>query len=122
MALTVSGFSSANLTYKLAYDDNISATSPGTDVFGSSGTIHGISITNSESSNTAYLKMKITSGTVTVGTTQPDLMFQVTAGKSTQIDFPAGLKFTQLSYWVTVNAVHTDTTDPGTIVASFLCS
>ena len=123
MALTVTGFSTSALSYKLAHEDNASD-SASTDIFGGPGTLHSINFNNNQASNNAYLKLKITSGTVTVGTTQPDLLFELPAGGASdvQIAFPAGLSFSQLSFWVTDAAPYDDTGDPGTVLLTFLCS
>ena len=120
MALTVTGFSSSSLTYKMAAETNASDTAS-TDIFGGSGTLYAIDFDN-QAGNAAYLKLYLTSGTVTVGTTQPTVMFKLAANKRTHINLPTGLAFTQLSFWVTDAAVHTDTGDPGTVVVTFLCA
>ena len=120
MALTVTGFSSSSLTYKIASESDASD-SASTDILGGSGTLYAIDFDN-QSGNSAYLKLYLTSGTVTVGTTQPTAMFKLAANKKSHINLPAGLAFTQLSFWVTDAAVHTDTGDPGTVLLTFLCA
>ena len=70
----------------------------------------------------AYLKIKITTGTVTLGTTQPDLMFEIPSSGAVMINLPAGLAFDQLSFWVTDAVAFDDTGDPGTVLLTFLCS
>ena len=120
MSLTVTGFSTGSLSYKIGHEDNASDT-PSTDIFGGSGTLHAIDV-NQTSNAIAYLKMKITAGTVTVGTTQPDLMFEIPSSGAVMINLPAGLAFDQLSFWVTDAAAYDDTGDPGTVLLTFLCS
>jgi|TARA_R110001583_G_scaffold147362_4_gene299438 hypothetical protein len=130
MALTVTGFSNTSLNYKLASETNAGVT-PSTDIFGGAGTLHSIFVDNQNTSNAAYLKIKLIAGTVTVGTTKPDMMFHLAAAASTshadrsvtQISFPAGIRFNQLSFWVTDQPAWDDSAgDPGTVVLSFLAS
>ena len=130
MALTVTGFSNASLTYKLAQETNAGVT-PSVDIFGGGGTLHAIHFANLDTGNAAYLKIKLTTGNVTVGTTKPDLMFKLAAASSssyadrsvTQINFPAGLSFASLSFWVTDQPAWDDSAgDPGTVTLSFLAS
>lgn len=120
MALTVTGFTSSALAYKIVHETNASDTAS-TDVLGGSGTLWAIDFDNS-SGNAAYLKMKITSGTVTVGTTEPDLLLELPATTACRFTLPTGLVFTQLSFWVTDAAATSDTGDPGTVLLTFLCS
>tara|TARA_R100000315_G_C5218528_1_gene130981 strand:+ start:525 stop:914 length:390 start_codon:yes stop_codon:yes gene_type:complete len=129
MALTVTGFSSTSLTYKIASETNASDTVQ-QDIFGGSGVLYAIEFDNQDTSNDAYLKLKLTSGAVTVGTTEPDLMFHLddAAGgnanqrSATTIQLPNGLPFDQLSFWVTDAAATSDQGDPGTVVLTFLAS
>jgi len=120
MSLTVTGFSTSSLSYKIAHEDNASD-SASTDIFGGPGTLFAIDV-NQTTSTICYLKMKITSGTVTIGTTQPDLMFEIPSSGAATINFPAGLAFSQLSFWVTDAPAYDDTGDPGTVLLTFLCS
>jgi hypothetical protein len=120
MALTVTGFSNTSLSYKIATESNASD-SLSSDIFGGSGTLYAIDFDN-QSSNPAFLKIYLRSGTVTVGTTQPDLMLHLEANKASTLQLPAGLAFTQLSFWVTDAAPTSDTGDPGTVVLTFLCA
>ena len=129
MALTVTGFSSSNLAYKLAKETDASDTAS-LDIFGGGGTLHSLRIDNTSQSNAAFLKMKITAGTVTVGTTEPDLMFHLAAAQDAshanrsvaQIEFPSGLRFSQMSFWVTDAAATSDQGDPGTVTVTILAS
>tara|TARA_R100001163_G_C5031382_1_gene171493 strand:+ start:144 stop:533 length:390 start_codon:yes stop_codon:yes gene_type:complete len=129
MALTVTGFSSSTLTYKLASETNASD-SASVDIFGGAGRVHSICFANESTSNAAYLKIKITSGTVTVGTTEPDLMFHLAAAASSsyadrsvmKVDIPNGLSFSQFSFWVTDAPGTSDTGDPGTVTVQVLAS
>ena len=129
MPLTVTGFSSSTLTYKLASESNASD-SASVDVFGGSGLLHSIYFANESTSNAAYLKIKLTAGAVTVGTTEPDLMFHLAAVASSsyadrsvmKVDIPNGLAFSQFSFWVTDDDATSDTGDPGTVTVQVLAS
>ena len=97
MALTVSGYSSSNLSYKIATESNAGATlatNAFADIFGGSGTLYAIDIDHKESNTTAYLKLKITTG----------------------------LTFSQLSFWVTSDPATSHTSDPGETLITFLCA
>ena len=125
MSLTVTGFSNSALTYKIATETNAGATlgtNAFSDIFGGSGTLYAIDIDHKESNTTAYLKLKITSGDVVIGTTQPDLMFEVGASTAVHINIPTGLTFSQLSFWVTSDPATSHTSDPGETLITFLCA
>ena len=119
MALKVSGFSSATASYKIVSDTD-SDENAETDVTGAQGTIYQIYIKNDASSNTSYLKLKLTSGTVTVGTTEPDLMLNCVQNTSERYDFPSGLPFEQLTFWTSRNPATSDTTAPNTTIVTIL--
>lgn len=121
MALTVTGFSNNTLTYKIAHETNAS-NAASTDIFGGSGTLYAIDIDNQDASNTAYLKLKITSGTVTVGTTEPDILLAVGPSLVHHVNFPSGLRFSQLSFWVSDDPATATNNDPGTVLLTFLCA
>lgn len=120
MALTVTGFTSSALAYKIVHESNASD-AVSADVLGGAGTLWAIDA-NQQTAAIAYLKIKITTGTVTLGTTQPDLMFEIPSSGAVMINLPAGLAFDQLSFWVTDAAAYDDTGDPGTVLLTFLCS
>lgn len=123
MALTVTGFSSTRLSYKIAKESNASD-SLNADVFGGAGTLYSAQFDN-QSSNTAYIKIYLRSGTVTAtgnSGSEPDLLFEVPANEIVDLSLPSGLAFTQLSFWVTDAAATSDAGDPGTVLLSFLCA
>ena len=125
MSLTVTGFSNSALTYKIATETNAGATlgtNAFSDIFGGSGTLYAIDIDHKENNTTAYLKLKVTSGDVVVGTTEPDLMFQVAQSSAVHINLPSGLPFDQLTFWVTNSPAVSSTTDPGETLITFLCA
>lgn len=121
MTLKVSGFSSAVATYKVVSDAD-SDENAETDVTGTSGRIYHIDVSNQAGTHTSYAKFKLTSGTVTPGTTEPDMM--LVAGPSTgqAYEFPGGLAFEQLSFWTTRNPAVGDTTAPNTTIITILCT
>ena len=60
----------------------------------SSGTIYAIVIDNSANAAITYVKLwDVASGSVTVGTTAPDMVFEVAASTKMSIVFPEGLVF-----------------------------
>ena len=120
MALSVSGYSSSALAYKVVHESNASDTA-NLDVTGSSGRLYSIDI-DQQTATACYLKMKLTAGTVTVGTTEPDLLIELPASGKAKFDIPGGLAFSQLSFWVTDAAATSDTGDPGTVLITFLCT
>ena len=123
MALTVTGCSNNSLSYKIASESDASD-SLSSDIFGGGGTLYAIDFDN-QSGNSAFLKLYLRSGTVTAGGnsgSEPDMMFKLAANKATTIQLPAGLAFTQLSFWVTDAAATSDTGDPGTVVVTFFCA
>ena len=121
MTLKVTGFTSAAAAYKIVNDAD-SDENAETDVLGTSGSIYSVEITNSAGVNTSYVKFKLTSGTVTPGTTEPDMMLVCGPSTSETYHFPAGLKFNQLSFWTTRNPETADTTAPNGTVVNILCS
>ena len=125
MTLKVTGFKSTGATYKIVHDaDSITSGAPALneDVLGTSGKIYSIDITNSAGTHTSYTKFKLTSGTVTVGTTEPDMVILCGPSTSEQYQFPAGLDFTQLTFWTTRNGETADATVPNSTVINILCS
>ena len=121
MTLKVTGFESAGASYKIVSDSD-SDENPELDVTGASGKIYSIDINNGANTNTSYTKFKLTSGTVTAGTTEPDMMLVAPPSSAKQYVFPAGLDFTQLSFWTTRNPATSDQTAPNTTIVTILCS
>jgi len=121
MTLKVTGFNSTAATYKIVNDAD-SDENAETDVTGSAGTIYMVDITNGAATNTSYVKFKLTAGAATVGTTEPDMMLVCGPNTSEQYNFPAGLDFTQLTFWTTRNPETSDTTAPNATIVNILCS
>ena len=125
MTLKVTGFSSGAATYKIVHDaDSITSGAPALNenVTGASGRISSIEITNSAGTHTSYTKFKLTNGTVTVGTTEPDMMLVCGPNTSETYLFPAGLPFAQLTFWTTRDAATSDNTVPNSTVINILCT
>ena len=121
MSLKVSGFSSAAATYKVVSDAD-SDSGVETDVTGSGGRIYHIDISNTQATHTSYVKFKLTAGTVTVGTTEPDMMLVAGPSTAQAYEFPSGLAFEQLTYWTTRNPATSDNTGPNTTILTILCT
>ena len=121
MALKVSGYSSSNTAYKIVSDTD-SDENAETDVTGASGRIYQIYIKNDASSNTSYVKLKLTSGAVTVGTTEPDLVLAAGPSAPETYVFPAGLPFTQLTFWTTATAATNNSAAPPSTEVIILCT
>lgn len=60
----------------------------------SSGTIYAIIVDNSANAAISYVKLyDLASGSVTVGTTAPDMVFEIAASTKLTIAFPEGIAF-----------------------------
>ena len=121
MALTVSGFSGTAATYKIVNNTD-SDENEVTDVTGTSGRIYQIYILNGAGTNTSYTKFKLTSGVVTPGTTEPDMMLVAGPSTSETYEFPGGLAFDQLSFWTTRLPATSDQTAPNATTVTILCT
>jgi len=121
MTLKVSGFNSAAATYKVVNDAD-SDENAETDVTGTSGRIYHIDVSNTAGTHVSYAKFKLTSGTVTPGTTEPDMMLAAPPSTAKTYSFPSGLAFEQLSFWTTRAAATSDTTAPNTTIITILCT
>ena len=119
--LKVTGFSTSAASYKIVTDTD-SDENAETDVTGSTGKIYSIDISNGGGTHTSYTKFKLSSGVVTPGTTEPDLLLLAKPNTAKQYVFPAGLDFDQLSFWTTRNGETSDTTAPNTTIVTILCS
>ena len=119
MALTINNDSNVN-TYTIL-KETASGVTANTNVTGTSGRIYSVDISvASGGSYVSYLKFKLTSGTATVGTTEPDLMLNCLQNTSERYDFPSGLPFEQLTFWTSRNPATSDTTAPNTTIVTIL--
>ena len=122
MTLKVSELVGTAGSYKIVNDPTSNATAE-VNVTGGSGEIYAIDISVGGSSGYSNVKFKLTSGTATVGTTEPDLQLACLAGGSERFDFPAGLRFDQLTFWSTADFPTSDTTNPAnTTIVTILTS
>jgi len=121
MTLKVSGFTSSAATYKVVSDAD-SDENAETDVTGSGGRIYHIDVSNQAGTHTSYAKFKLTSGVVTPGTTEPDMMLVAGPSTAQAYEFPGGLAFEQLSFWTTRSAATSDQTAPNTTIITILCT
>lgn len=121
MALKISGFNDDLAVYKVVNDTD-SDENAELDVLGSGGRIYCIHIKNDAQANSSYLKLKLSSGVVTPGTTEPDLMLVARPSIEETYLFPSGLVFTQLSFWSTLNPATSDTTAPPSTEVTILCN
>lgn len=115
MAFKTADFDSSILPYKIIQDTDL-GTAGGTTANarvdmtnGESGLLYSIQIDN-RSGNAIYFKMTFTETSVTVGTTEAQLMIKVPATTVEDVTMPEGIDFTTLSMWaVTGNAVSSTT-------------
>ena len=121
MTLKVTGFASSLATYKLISDAD-SDENAELDVTGSSGIMYSVDVSNQAQTNTSYLKIKLTSGSVTVGTTEPDMMLVAPPSTAVKYEFPNGIPFDQLSFWTTQQPATTDTTAPNATIVTILAT
>tara|TARA_R110000824_G_scaffold303710_1_gene491513 strand:+ start:6302 stop:6673 length:372 start_codon:yes stop_codon:yes gene_type:complete len=119
--LKVSGFSGTAATYKIVHNTDSDETAD-TDVTGTSGRIYQIYILNGAGTYKVYTKFKLTSGVVTPGTTEPDMMLVAGTSTSETYEFPGGLAFDQLSFWTTRLPATSDQTAPNATTVTILCT
>ena len=110
MAISAALFDSTVLTYKIVKQTITNATA-NIDVTSESGNLHAISVVNGSSSN-AYVKITLTEGAVTVGTTVPQIVLRVNASQSRRWSIPSGVAFSALSFWAVTGSPDANTTSP----------
>jgi hypothetical protein len=114
MALNVTGFSSASLDYKAFHDTAVVNTMVG-NVTGTSGRLYHLQLDNSSSNTAVYYKVYFDADKAT--SDDPDLKIYVPASTQEILEIPAGVAFTQLSYFVTTtNATSNSQAASGTTV------
>tara|TARA_R110000744_G_C19205005_1_gene545408 strand:- start:462 stop:848 length:387 start_codon:yes stop_codon:yes gene_type:complete len=91
------------LSYKIVSDTRLDQNAI-IDVTQGSGTLRSIEVDASAASADQYLKIKITTTEVVVGTTVPDIMLKCILQKRFITEFPGGLQFTGLSAWLVSSA------------------
>tara|TARA_R110000744_G_scaffold231144_1_gene349327 strand:+ start:199 stop:567 length:369 start_codon:yes stop_codon:yes gene_type:complete len=116
MALTVSGFTSNTLPFKLIMDDGSgqnSVTVFNGNVTGSAGNLYSINVINVNT--VMYLKIWVEADAVQ--TADPDIKIQIASGATEEIIIPGGLAFNELSFVVTQTSLIGSQTAPGGAVA-----
>lgn len=127
MALKLANLPADTLPYKIVSENDFNSLL--TDITAGSGTLHYIKFksTTTAANNSGvsyYVKISFSSSAITVGTSTPDMMFQITgstAGVEVAIPLPGGIPFSALSLWVVdSNADNATTrTAPNAGVVSF---
>ena len=106
MAFKLANLPTEILPYKIASENEF--TSLLTDITASSGTLFYLkfkstALSSNNSGVSYYVKISFSSSSITVGTSTPDMMFQITgssAGTELAIPLPGGITFSALSLWV----------------------
>jgi len=97
MALTVTGFSTTALDYKIVNESGSVNTMDG-NVTGSSGSLYFLDIDNQVSA-VMYIKVYTTANAVIAD--DPSIKFELASTAKEKIVFPDGLAFTELSFFST---------------------
>tara|TARA_Y100000114_G_scaffold153109_1_gene172485 strand:- start:1005 stop:1373 length:369 start_codon:yes stop_codon:yes gene_type:complete len=122
MTLKVSELVGTAGTFKIVSDATSNATAE-VNVTGGAGKLYSVDISVAGSSGYSNVKFKLTSGTATVGTTEPDLQLAVFGGGSERFDFPNGLSFDQITFWSTADFATSSTSNPAnTTIVTLLTS
>ena len=99
--LKTANLDSSILTYKLVADTRLDQ-APIVDVTQKSGVLRTVEVDATAATGShQYLKLKLTTTEVTVGTTIPDITIKWVAEKRFITEFPGGLAFTGLTAWLT---------------------
>ena len=106
MAFKLANLPTEILPNKIASENDF--TSLLTDITASSGTLFYLkfkstALSSNNSGVSYYVKISFSSSSITVGTSTPDMMFQITgssAGTELAIPLPGGITFSALSLWV----------------------
>lgn len=118
MAFKTADFDSSILPYKIIHDTALSGSSSGTATTrvdmtnGESGFLYSMALLNG-SSAAVFLKMTFAEATVTLGTTNADLMIKIPASTQVEYTMPEGIDFTNLSMWCVTSGAVAGTTAPG---------
>ena len=107
MALKLANLPADTLPYKIVSENDFTGLL--TDITAGSGTLHYIKFkstavtANNQVGQSYYVKISFSSSAITVGTSTPDMMFQITGssgGTELAIPLPGGIPFSALSLWV----------------------
>jgi len=117
MGLTVQGFTSNALPYKLIMDDGASqaaAVAFRGNVTGTSGSLFSLNVVNI--STAMYIKVWL--GAAAALGDDPDIKIELASGATEELIIPSGVPFTELSFMVTqTSASGNSQTAPGNGVA-----
>lgn len=91
MGISLGTIAGAAIGNTLVEDTNLGTTAQVAD--GSSGAIHQVYIDNTNNDAQVYVKGYDTTGSVTVGTTQPDFVFPCAASSIRQFNFTSGIAY-----------------------------
>lgn len=122
MALKTADFDSSILPYKIINESALSGSGSGTATVledltnGESGQVLAITAHNA-SAAIQVLKMTFTETSVTLGTTNPELMLTLPASTVLRYTMPEGIDFTTLSMWCVTSTANNGTTAPNAAVA-----
>lgn len=122
MALKTADFDSSILPYKIINESALSGSGSGTATVledltnGESGQVLAITAHNA-SAAIQVLKMTFTEASVTLGTTNPELMLTLPASTVLRYTMPEGIDFTTLSMWCVTSTANNGTTAPNAAVA-----
>jgi hypothetical protein len=95
--LKIAKFNSSTLPYRLVSDSSIT-NDPIIDVTGTSGVLYDINLDLSTGiNNNYYLKLWLTTASVTIGTTPPDVIIEADQDQIIRVQYPGGLPFSALS-------------------------
>ncbi len=125
--LKIASFDSATLSYKIISDSSIGA-APIVDVTSGSGKIYDINVdTSSGINNDYFLKLWLTTASVSIGTTPPDVIIKIPQDKVIRTNYPGGLPYTSLSAALVSgaedsNTTHTTSGNSGTVNLTIVTS
>ena len=103
--LKIASFKTETLAYKIISDVAIDAT-PIVDVTSGGGKIYSINMDATVGiANDYFLKLWLTTSTVTIGTTPPDVIIKIPEDVVTRVNYPDGLPFSSLSAAITDTAL-----------------
>jgi len=121
--LKIAKFGKSVLPYRIITDTTLGAT-PVIDVTQAGGVLYSLKAVHNGSAGTAsYVKLFLTSASVTLGTTIPDIMFYLPNNNAVvDMHFPSGIPFTALSANVTDAANESATSVTNDVSITFITS
>lgn len=118
--LKTANLDSTILSYKIVSDTRLDQTAI-VDVTQGSGVLRTIEVdaTATNAGQHQYLKLKLTTTEIAVGTTIPDVTIKCVAEKRFITEFPGGLPFTGLTAWLTSGEADGATTNSEAAAARY---